>query len=70
MIPLVKHGEYLSKMCLDLMSYVEDHDYYDQEILEVLSDVEKNGIQTTDGLVYSEYNPFTSTGRPSNRLVD
>ncbi len=67
-IPLVKHGEYLSKMCSDLMSYVEDHDYYDQEILEVLSDVEKNGIQTTDGLVYSEYNPFTSTGRPSNRF--
>jgi len=67
-IPLVKHGEYLSSVANDLMNYVEDHDYYDQEILEVLSKVEDNGIQTTDGLVYSEYNPFTSTGRPSNRF--
>lgn len=67
-IPLVKHGEYFSKLSLDLMNYLEDHDYYDQEILEVLSKVEDNGIQTTDGLVYSEYNPFTSTGRPSNRF--
>ena len=67
-IPLVKHGEYLSKVADELMGYVEDTDYYDQEILEVLSDVEKSGIQTTDGMVYSEYNPYTSTGRPSNRF--
>ena len=67
-IPLVKHGEYLQKVANDLMGYVEDYDYYDQSILEVLSDVESNGIQTTDGIVYSEYNPYTSTGRPSNRF--
>ena len=23
---------------------------------------------TKDGLVYSEYNPYTTTGRPSNRF--
>ena len=67
-IPLVKHGEYLSNVADELMGYVEDCDYYDQSILEVLSDVESNGIQTTDGIVYSEYNPYTSTGRPSNRF--
>ena len=67
-IPLVKHGEYLSKVANELMGYVEDTNYYDQQILEVLSKVESNGIQTTDGLLYSEYNPFTSTGRPSNRF--
>ena len=67
-IPLVKHAEYLSKVANELMSYVEDADYYDQEILEVLSKVESHGIQTTNGLVYSEYNPYTSTGRPSNRF--
>ena len=67
-IPLVKHGEYFSKVSMDLLGYMEDKGYYDQSILEVLSDVEKNGIQTTDGLVYSEYNPYTSTGRPSNRF--
>ena len=67
-IPLVKHGEYFSKVSMDLLDYLEDHDYYDQSILEVLSKIEDNGIQTTDGLVYSEYNPYTSTGRPSNRF--
>ncbi len=67
-IPLVKHAEYFSKVSVDLLNYLEDHEYYDQEILEVLSKVENNGIQTTDGLVYSEYNPYTSTGRPSNRF--
>ena len=30
--------------------------------------MESNGIQTMDGMVYSEYNIFTSTGRPSNRF--
>ena len=50
------------------MNYVEDCDYYDQDILENLQIVESNGIQTTNGLVYSEYNPYTSTGRPSNRF--
>ena len=44
------------------MNYVEDCDYYDQDILENLQIVESNGIQTTNGLVYSEYNPYTSTG--------
>ena len=67
-IPLVKHAEYLSKVSNDLMHYVEDCDYYDQDILENLQIVESNGIQTTDGMVYSEYNPYTSTGRPSNRF--
>ena len=41
---------------------------YNDEILSNLSHMESNGIQTTDGMVYSEYNIFTSTGRPSNRF--
>ena len=67
-IPLVKHGEYLSKVANELMDYVEDIEYYDQDILEVLSKIESNGLQTTNGMVYTEYNPYTSTGRPSNRF--
>ena len=65
-IPLVKHAEYLKNISDDFVPYLNSE--YDQTILEVLSDVEKSGIQTTDGLVYSEYNPYTSTGRPSNRF--
>ena len=66
-IPLVKHAEYFSNLSKDLVSNFEKD--YDQTILEVLRKIEKNGLYTTDEkMVYSEYNPFTSTGRPSNRF--
>ena len=66
-IPLVKHAEYFSNLSKDLVSNFEKD--YDQTILEVLWKIEKNGLYTTDKkMVYSEYNPFTSTGRPSNRF--
>ncbi len=65
-IPLVKHLEYFKALGSELMNYLETDD--DQTILSTLKEVEKNGLQTTDKVVYSEYNPFTSTGRPSNRF--
>ncbi|MBT7556631.1 hypothetical protein HN615_06870 [Candidatus Woesearchaeota archaeon] len=65
-IPLVKHAEYFSNLSEDLIRNFEKD--YDQTILEVLLKIEKNGIKTTDSMVFSEYNPYTSTGRPSNRF--
>jgi hypothetical protein len=65
-IPLVKHAEYFKKVSDDLTPYLDIQ--HNQIILEVLSDIEKSGIKTIDGMVYSEYNPYTSTGRPSNRF--
>ena len=66
-IPLVKHAEYFEKVSKELMVNFEKE--YDQTILEVLYEIEKNGLYTTDEkMVYSEYNPYTSTGRPSNRF--
>jgi hypothetical protein len=65
-IPLVKHAEYFKNVSEDFVPYLNDK--HDQTILEVLSDVENNGVETIDGIVYSEYNPYTSTGRPSNRF--
>ena len=66
-IPLVKHAEYFSNLSKGLVHNFEKD--YDQTILEVLYQIEKNGLYTTDEkMVYSEYNPFTSTGRPSNRF--
>ncbi len=41
---------------------------YNFNVLENLQKIESNGLQTTDGMVYSEYNPYTATGRPSNRF--
>ncbi len=40
--------------------------YINQLTIPTLGNIEKSGIQTTDGLVYSDYNIYTSTGRPSN----
>ena len=41
---------------------------YNFDVLENLQKIESNGLQTTNGMVYSEYNPYTATGRPSNRF--
>jgi len=40
--------------------------FINQITIPTLTSIEKSGIQTTDGLVYSDYNIYTSTGRPSN----
>ena len=72
-IPILKHLELcrkLSKIMLDVIEKnKEDVNLsYNDDILNNLSYLEGNGIQTTEGMVYSEYNIFTSTGRPSNRF--
>ena len=72
-IPILKHLEYcreLSKILKDVIENSSDSDNvtYNNEVLDNLSHIENNGLQTIDGMVYSEYNIFTSTGRPSNRF--
>ena len=37
-------------------------------MLDNLSYIEQNGIHSKEGEVHSEYNIYTSTGRPSNRF--
>ena len=39
---------------------------YNRDITDVYSYLESNGIYTTSGIEYTQYNLFTSTGRPSN----
>ena len=41
---------------------------YNDSIIDSLSYIESNGLHTTEGVKYSEYNLYTSTGRPSNRF--
>ena len=72
-IPILKHLELcrkLSKIMLDVIEKnKEDVNLsYNDDILNNLSYLEGNGIQTTEGMVYSEYTIFTSTGRQSNRF--
>ena len=72
-IPILKHLELcrkLSKIMLDVIEKNKEdvNISYNDDILNKKSYLEGNGIQTTEGMVYSEYNIFTSTGRPSNRF--
>ena len=64
-VPLVKHAEYFEPISKQLYERYEQHD---QTILENLYQIERNGLKTYEKIIYSEYNPFTSTGRPSNRF--
>ena len=72
-IPVLKHLEYsreLAKVVKDTITKYNEYVNvsYNNEILDNLTYIESNGLQTTTELVYSEYNVFTSTGRPSNRF--
>ena len=72
-IPVLKHLEKCRKISQLLKDTIIKHNQtvnmsYNNEVLDNLTYIESNGLQTTTGLVYSEYNVFTSTGRPSNRF--
>ena len=64
-VPLVKHTEYLKPIAENLFEHYEKQD---QTLLENLYQIERRGLKTYEKIVYSEYNPYTSTGRPSNRF--
>ena len=65
-IPIMKHLEYCRKIISKIKDMNETHDEYDKDLNNALYHIESNGIQTTTGIEYTSYNPFTSTGRPSN----
>ena len=72
-IPIMKHVEKCRKIVNVLKDTIEKNIQYvnlsyNNQILDDLRFIEGNGLQTVDGMVYSEYNLFTSTGRPSNRF--
>ena len=72
-IPVLKHLEYCRKLSNLLKDTIEKYNdsvnlSYNYDVLDNLSHIESNGLQTTNGMVYSEYNIYTSTGRPSNRF--
>ena len=75
-VPLMKHIEWCRQMVerLKLGAIVgvkDDEDVceiYNKDVLESLHYIEKSGLQSLNGMVFSEYNPYTATGRPSNRF--
>ena len=72
-IPVLKHLEYcrkLAKVLRDTIEKYEEHVNvsYNNEVLDNLTYIEQNGLQMANEVAYSEYNIYTSTGRPSNRF--
>ena len=67
-IPLMKQIEFLEKLILSLnLDYSLENDEYN-EISDALFNIENVGLYKDSELVYTQYNPFTATGRPSNRF--
>ncbi len=72
-VPVLKHVEW----CREVVDKIKVsalgkqptcYETYNFDVLESLQYIEQHGLMTKDGLVYSEYNPYTTTGRPSNRF--
>ena len=69
-IPILKHLELCREQVKVLEKYYQlpIHEKYNDEIINNLSFIESSGLRKDDEIVYSEYNLYTSTGRPSNRF--
>jgi hypothetical protein len=74
-LPITKHLERCVNMRTEFMEVYNEakvtteYTVYDTEACQAFSDIEWQGIhQTINGLAYSEYNLYTSTGRPSNKF--
>jgi len=61
----LQHCEHLHKR-YESMELDPSFQFINQVTIPTLTNIEKSGICTTDGMVYSDYNIYTSTGRPSN----
>ncbi len=68
-IPLLKHLELCRKLSNEYQKYIDlkVHQEYNDEVIDNLTYIESSGLRHNDKIVYSEYNLYTSTGRPSNR---
>ena len=72
-IPIMKHLEksrlIVNEISKGVFGTIQDcFETYNNDVISNLYNIEKNGLKTVEGMVYSEYNPYTSTGRPSNRF--
>lgn len=68
-IPILKHLEYCRTLA-KVLRFEKDTPsiIYNNDIIDILTHIESSGLQYNDKIIYSEYNMFTITGRPSNRF--
>ena len=69
-VPILKHLELCRKLSNEFQKHIDlpVHQEYNDDIIDNLTYLESAGLNTKESIVYSEYNPYTSTGRPSNRF--
>ena len=69
-VPILKHLELCRKLSNEFQKHIglPVHQEYNDDIIDNLTYLETAGLNTKESIVYSEYNPYTSTGRPSNRF--
>jgi len=81
-IPLSKHNEYCSELVDKMCDVTIGNDEYMVDVVKAFHSIEKNGIKVSNdicdifdmrvkkhisnGKLYSQYNLWTTTGRPSN----
>jgi len=70
-IPVLKHQEYCNKIrdiVLDIRKnmYMEGFDKYNKLVIPTFRSIENSGLATSNGIEYTKYNLWTTTGRPSN----
>ena len=82
--PLMKWGEYLTSFVDNLNLPTPTKSWIDDTMIPLLSEIEKYGVQVdrekffdrypnaskhlSNDILYTEYNPYTITSRPSNRF--
>ena len=82
--PLMKWGEYLTSFVDKLNLPTPTPSWIDSDVIPLLSDIERYGVRVdgkkffdrypqatkhlNNNIVYTEYNPYTITSRPSNRF--
>lgn len=73
-IPIHKHIEYCQKIEKNIkeldLSIIKNTDYnsFNCVFLNNLMNIESSGLYTSKGFSYCNYNPYTRTGRPSNKF--
>ena len=75
LIPISKHIEMISDVKDEFLKYYDlggvEFDCvkkFENFYIKPLHLVEQNGINTTDGMEWTQYHPFTTTSRPSNNF--
>jgi len=74
-IPIYKHLEKcrsvkentFKRYATDTPQQLQSYTKYNEDMLYILYGIEQAGLYTNSGLEYTQYNPYTVTGRPSNR---